>query len=319
LLETGSFERFRNAAGQVDGLRAFCNRQGDFLLHRAAMKGSREACAWLMRQGLSPVCPGSGGATPLHYAAAEGDVTLMHLLLREKESPHSPVNQHGMTPLHVAAGEGHLAVARYLVKRGADLRARDKFGRLPLHYAAGADWLKVVTWMLQQEESLIEDADAFGQRPFHWAAKFACSRTVNELFQRKADLGASDIFGRSVLFFLQRLDAALPITLPAPLRLAIAVKNRSCRRLTTLQRAIFAGDIREVRRQVKGAETLNRPDDLGQTAVHLAAMTGNRDLFRWMVKKGGDAKLPDDYHWSPIKLLGYRLVARAEGTTKGKA
>lgn len=39
------------------------------------------------------------------------------------------------TPLHDAAANGHLKLARMLVERGADLRAKNSKGRTPLDVA----------------------------------------------------------------------------------------------------------------------------------------------------------------------------------------
>lgn len=43
-----------------------------------------------------------------------------------------------MTPLHVAAGQGCLDIARRLLRKGADFRARDNQLNTPLHLAAKA-------------------------------------------------------------------------------------------------------------------------------------------------------------------------------------
>jgi RNA polymerase sigma factor (sigma-70 family) len=53
------------------------------------------------------------------------------------------------TPLHVAAWCGHTRIAKFLLERGADIDARDKWGRRPLHYALEAGGREVRKFLLE--------------------------------------------------------------------------------------------------------------------------------------------------------------------------
>jgi ankyrin repeat protein len=283
LLEEGDFKLFKKAADRLSNVRIYCDRNGDFLLHRAVEFGSLAACKYLLMRGIPAACPGSRGATPLHYASARGDVPIMKILLRAASPPHSPINVNGMTPLHVAAGEGRLKIVKMLIEKGADSSVQDKFDRVPLHFAAGADQLDVVKWLAGRDKRQIDRPDGFGQRPIHWALQYERLNTANWLINHGVDLISSDIYGRTPLYF-------------------------KTRKLTPMQVAIFRNDIREVKQRLLKPGTLNRRGDLGRTPLHTAAFARNRDLFRWMREKGADAKIVDDYGWTPIKLLSYRLL-----------
>jgi len=39
------------------------------------------------------------------------------------------------TPMHIAASHGHLKIIEFLLSKGCDPNARDKFGRVPLEDA----------------------------------------------------------------------------------------------------------------------------------------------------------------------------------------
>ncbi|MCE9614881.1 MAG: ankyrin repeat domain-containing protein [Lentisphaerae bacterium] len=278
------------------------------LLHRAVTTGSLETCKYLLGKGIPATCPGSRGATPLHDAAAKGPAAIMATLLQDAGPRHSPINANGMTPLHVAAGEGRLASVKMLIEKGADSSARDKFGRLPMHFAAGADQLTIVQYFASQDRMLIDMRDAFGQRPIHWALLYECVRTAIWLIRRGVNLNAPDIYGRSPLCVGGLPEDAEPIRSFGDVRLGMVLRGTRARRLTPLQRAIFCEDLRLVKKLLRDPEALNRRGDLGRTALHEAAFARDRDLYRWMRERGADTKVVDDYGWTPLKLLSYRLI-----------
>ena len=55
--------------------------------------------------------------------------------LLEQGANKDKADKDGWTPLHWAARKGHLAIAKLLMSYGADLNAREKYGRLPIRVA----------------------------------------------------------------------------------------------------------------------------------------------------------------------------------------
>lgn len=76
-----------------------------------------------------------GGATPLHHAAAIGDLERCMILIAQGADINAGT-AHGVTPLHYAAGSENSELCKYLVVIGADVNARDEDGSTPLHCAA---------------------------------------------------------------------------------------------------------------------------------------------------------------------------------------
>lgn len=76
------------------------------------------------------------GATPLHMAAALGEVDVARLLLNRGADPDA-LSTDGHAPLHYAAGRGHSAMIELLRERGATLELRDSE-----HDATPADWAR---------------------------------------------------------------------------------------------------------------------------------------------------------------------------------
>lgn len=75
---------------------------------------------------------------PLHTAAQAGNAALVQELLGKGVLP-STFDDLGMTPLHYAAKEGHLPVMDLLLRAGADVDAHDErtIGNTPLGDVAG--------------------------------------------------------------------------------------------------------------------------------------------------------------------------------------
>jgi ankyrin repeat protein/beta-lactamase regulating signal transducer with metallopeptidase domain len=87
------------------------------LLIKAIDDEDEKLFAYLMKQGVNINGTGSDGQTPLGYAAAEGRLEYVKLLL-EKGAKATQRNNDQHTPLEAAAAENHLDVVKLLLDRG---------------------------------------------------------------------------------------------------------------------------------------------------------------------------------------------------------
>lgn len=72
--------------------------------------------------------------TPLHFAALDGQMDTVSLLLEAGACTHLR-DVYERTPLHCAAFHGQMGTVRLLIKAGACTHLRDAYGKTPLHYA----------------------------------------------------------------------------------------------------------------------------------------------------------------------------------------
>ena len=91
----------------------------------------------------------------------------------------------GLTPLHCAASCGRSEACMFLLTKGAEMNARDKFGRTPLHLAAESGGTHVVrVLMLCGAKKGIWDDD--GKTPFDYAVRSGKKCTVESLLVYQA-------------------------------------------------------------------------------------------------------------------------------------
>lgn len=74
---------------------------------------------------------GADAAVKMCEAAAKGSlIDLQRMVLNGINPSESDYDQR--TALHLAASEGHVHIVEYLLRMGADIHAKDRFGGLPL-------------------------------------------------------------------------------------------------------------------------------------------------------------------------------------------
>lgn len=77
------------------------------------------------------------GQTPLHAAAASGDIQQLEKLLNSRLIDINSVDSNGWQPLHEAVHSGSLEATKLLLSRGADLSAQTNNGGTALWWAKG--------------------------------------------------------------------------------------------------------------------------------------------------------------------------------------
>ncbi|XP_053743625.1 espin-like protein [Synchiropus splendidus] len=144
---------------------------GATALHLAARFGCSDVMSWLLSVSADPEIQTQCGAVPAHYAAANGELNCLQMLVQQKPDCVNHQTGMGATPLYLACQEGHLYLVEYLVKDcGSDVRLRANDGMTCLHAAAHMGHQAVVVLLVTSTEIDPSCQDREGATALHFAA-----------------------------------------------------------------------------------------------------------------------------------------------------
>lgn len=153
------------------------NRYGSTPMGEAAAIGSTAVLKLLLDAGADVESANGEGQTALMAVARTGNVDAARLLIRRGANVNAREGWGGQTALMWAAAQGHPAMIRLLIRHGADVNAR----------ATVRDWQRRVT-----AEGRPKDMNRGGFTPLLYAAREGCVECARELLRGGADINLPD-------------------------------------------------------------------------------------------------------------------------------
>lgn len=143
------------------------------------------------------------GRNCFHLAASRGHAKVLDVLMSSNIFDRSALHAEdatGATPLHWAAANGNISTVEMLLKHGSDPSKRDSKGRLALHVACSKSNVDVAQLLLEHTDALSsKTGESSSAILLNWAAAKGHVRIVAELLKR--DLActpnAKDRYGRT--------------------------------------------------------------------------------------------------------------------------
>lgn len=339
----------------------------NYPIHLAIWGGNMEILRYLIEKGVNMnVLDYKEKKAPLHYFAEKGNFEMVKYLVEKGADIHMK-DAIGKTPLHYAAKEGHLQIVKYLVEKGADPEIKDYDGKTPLHYAAEGGHLEIVKYLVEEEEVevdekclyeaayygrlnvvkyLLEETDTSEwmvpntlDEALHEAAAYKSIEdndckldVVKYLIKKGADVNSMyGYYNNSILHtaayscpevirYLIKKGAKIVKNdngkTPLDLALETIFRYKNKKRklyhwisvyieqnkwnlkfkdgMTLLHVAAIYGDTNHIKILLKKGVDVNARDEKGETALHKAARKGRIDMVKVLVRNGADITIKND-------------------------
>jgi ankyrin repeat protein len=153
----------------------------------AAMRGDVEGVRTLLRGGADVSAAQGDGMTALHWAALNGDLKTMDVVLYAGAATEPLTRVGAYTPLHLASSRGHAAAAMRLLDAGGKPGPFTATGVQPLHLAAQAGDAPTVAALLDRGADINGRDRTHGRTPLVFAAAQGRLEAVKVLLARGAD------------------------------------------------------------------------------------------------------------------------------------
>ena len=238
----------------------------------------------------------------LHDAIQKGDVAKIKTLISNNKELINMKSEKGQTPLHLAVQNGSQEIVDFLISQGADINAKDSEGNTPLITALALKKTNTARFLLSKGADVrIKNAQ---NQP---AVILALMHGLNELVVPILDNG-QDVNER----FEGNLTILLMATITGNKEVIELLVDRGAdvnaaaqegdMDITPMYAAIFLGhtDVVNLFLSRGGGDKNFREKPTGRTILHIATLTGIRDIVALLVNAGYDVNATDNSGKTPL-------------------
>ncbi|HYN09844.1 MAG TPA: ankyrin repeat domain-containing protein [Vicinamibacterales bacterium] len=153
----------------------------------AAQRADTDAVRTLLRDGADVNAAQGDGMSALHWAALNGDLKTMDVLLYAGATTESLTRVGNYTPLHLASSRGHGAVVARLLEAGSKPGPVTATGVQPVHLAAQAGSAEALKALIDRGANINAQDETHGRTPLIFAASQNRLEAMKFLIAKGAD------------------------------------------------------------------------------------------------------------------------------------
>ncbi|EAY09221.1 ankyrin repeat protein, putative [Trichomonas vaginalis G3] len=302
------------------------DQYGKTALHYAAAKcNDKEILEFLISHGADINIKDQYGKTALYYAAAKcNDKEILEFLISHDEDINMKDEYKRIVFHHIVlynnkaslecfishVGDNNskddyireafhygisIEIAEFLISQGADINARDNFGKTLLHYAVDHDNQEMMKFLILQNADVnIKDND--GMAPIHYADN---KETIEYLILHGADI-ISVNNGMSALHCAAKNNKKGFIEYLILHGANVNVKDENGK--TPLHFAAEFDRLETAKFLISNGADINAKDKFGRTALHYAATLCINGLAYYLILLGANINVKDENEKTPLHL-----------------
>ena len=246
------------------------------------------------------------GQTPLHISAQRGLLDITKYLLKYGADVKAK-DVKGQTPLHMALFGGQSATAKLLIKKGADLAVEDQSGNTALHFSAHFFKSDEIFDFYHRAgvKVNINQQNNLGRTALHVAAKNNNKVLVHALLNRQADVNLRDIRNNTALMYAaeshEKNDDLCIALVKAGSPLDTVNKDGNNLLLFSVRR----NKPKLFNLAIEKIKDYDAKNNEGHSALHLAVQENNFDLAKILLDKGANINSQDKAGNSVLHSLAF--------------
>jgi ankyrin repeat protein len=255
-----------------------------------------------------------GGQTPLHFAAREGCLECVKVLVTRRADINA-IDPQGISALVSAIINGHYDVAGFLIESGIDLTLADETGQTALYAAVDMHTMPASNRPAPKElDNQLTSFDVITMLVDRGAPLNVQQRAMRA-YRTKLDRGGETVLGPGTTPLLRAAKAADTPVIKLLIDKGANAKLATRAGVTAMMMAAGVGTreedttgrnktqkdiIETIGLLLKAGVDINAQDNQGRTAAHGAAMWGYTDVIRFLAQNGARLEMEDKRGLTPL-------------------